>query len=117
MAVTDGFREFVLEQLQQAARGIASRRMFGAIGVYAGEHFFAVIADDRLYFKVDDQTRPAFEAAGMEPFRPYGPDYASIGYYEVPLGVLEAADDLRRWTRDAIAVAERARTKPRSRRR
>jgi TfoX N-terminal domain len=30
--------------------------------------FFALIAEDRLYFKVNDTTRPDFEGLGMEPF-------------------------------------------------
>ena len=81
--------------------------MFGAVGLYAGTSFFALIDDDRLYFKVDDENRPDFEAAGMEPFRPYGDD-RTMGYYEVPIDVLEDADALTAWARKAIAVAERA---------
>ena len=44
----------------------------------------------------------------MEPFRPYGADGETMGYYEVPIGVLEAADELRTWVRDAVAVAQRS---------
>jgi DNA transformation protein and related proteins len=119
MAVTDSFRAFVLEQLEQTTRDIHARAMFGGVGLYAGDRFFALIANDVLYFKVDDQTRPAFEAAGMEPFRPYGPDGETMGYYEVPVTVLEDVDALRRWVADATAVAERAtprRRRARSRR-
>jgi TfoX-like protein len=36
---------------------------------YARDVFFALIFDDTLYFKVDDSTRPEFEARGMAPFR------------------------------------------------
>ena len=117
MPVTDGFRDFVLEQLEQCAGDIRAKRMFGAVGIYAGEYFFAVIDSDRLYFKVDDQTRPAFEAAGMGP-APLGTEDGRVvtGYYEVPLGALEAAEELRAWVKDAIAVAQRAATKPRRRR-
>lgn len=107
--VTDSFRAFVLEQLQQCTPDIRSKRMFGAVGIYAGEYFFAVIDSDRLYFKVDDATRPQYEAEGMAPARietDKGP--VVISYYEVPLGALEAPDELRPRVRDAIAVAERA---------
>jgi DNA transformation protein len=115
--VTDGFRDFVIEQLEQVARDIRARRMFGAVGIYCGDLFFAVIADDRVYFKVDDQTRPKFDAEGMQPFRPYGEDYAAISYYEVPVGVLESPDDLRVWARTAVGAAQRAGMKPRRKRR
>ena len=113
MPVTDSFRDYVLEQLEQCARQIRAKRMFGAVGIYSGEYFFAVIDDDRVYFKVDDQTRPRFEAEGMEPCRPYGDSLAAIKYYEVPPGALESPDDLRAWVRDAVAVAQRAATRRR----
>jgi len=72
MAVSASFRTFALEQLGRDIRGVRGRSMFGGVGVYAGERFFALIDDDTLYFKVDDTTRPDFEARGMGPFRPGG---------------------------------------------
>jgi len=116
MPVTDSFRDFVLEQLEQCTDNIRARRMFGAVGLYAGESFFAVIDNDRLYFKVDDQTRPAFEAAGMGA-APLGTGDGRVvtGYYEVPLGALEAPDELRGWVKSAITVAQRSATKRRRR--
>jgi TfoX/Sxy family transcriptional regulator of competence genes len=41
--------------------------MFGGVGIYAGNLFFALIADDTVYFKVDAATRPQFEERGMAP--------------------------------------------------
>ena len=38
--------------------------MFGGVGIYDRDVFFALIADDTLYFKVDDSTRPEFVARG-----------------------------------------------------
>ncbi len=70
--------------------------------------FFALIAEDRLYFKVDDTTRPDFERLGMEPFRPFGEDSA-MGYYEVPADVVEDSVQLARWMKKAIDVAAKAR--------
>jgi len=46
--------------------------MFGGVGIYAGQLFFALIADDTLYFKVDDSNRSDFERLAMRPFQPYG---------------------------------------------
>ena len=71
MPVSDSFRDFVLEQLEQTTRDIRMKRMFGGMGIYAGETFFAVIDDDIVYFKVDDETRPKFAKKKMPPFRPY----------------------------------------------
>ncbi len=106
MAVTPSYRDYVVEQLEHAAP-ITAKSMFGGVGLYAEEYFFALIANDRLYFKVDDSNRPDFEAAGMQPFRPYGDDRA-MGYYEVPVEVLEDVDELQVWAGKAIEVAWRA---------
>ena len=116
MAVTEGYREFVIEQLSDAARGIHWRRMFGGVGIYAGDDFFALIANDVLYFKVDDVTRAKFLKRRMKPFRPYGPDGEEMGYYEVPISIVEDAAALRAWVSDAVEVARRAKSRPRRKR-
>jgi DNA transformation protein len=82
--------------------------MFGGVGIYAAELFFALLDDDTLYFKVDDATRPRFEDRGMMPFRPYGEDGEVMQYYEVPADVLEDPEALGAWVELAIAVARRA---------
>ena len=86
---------------------MTGKSMFGGVGIYAQGLFFALIAEDRLYFKVDDVTRPGFERRGMEPFRPFGEDSA-MGYYEVPADVVEDAIQLAPWIHKAIAVAAEA---------
>ncbi|MBW3552004.1 MAG: TfoX/Sxy family protein [Gemmatimonadetes bacterium] len=108
--VTTDFRDFVLEQLRRASRAtITHRAMFGGVGVYAEGLFFAIMADDLLYFKVDDETRPAFEARGMGPFLPYDdPARPMRGYWQLPGEVLEEPTELEAWVADAVAVARRA---------
>ena len=111
MSVSPSFRTFVLEQLGRVTPGIRARAMFGGIGIYGGDLFFALIDDDTLYFKVDDTNRPTFEARGMGPFRPSGPGGETMQYYEVPEEVLEDPDTLRPWVEDALAVARRKKTR------
>ena len=106
MAVSQSYREFVLEQLGRVTP-VTGKSMFGGVGIYAQGLFFALIAADRLYFKVDDATRPDFERRGMEPFRPFGEDSA-MGYYEVPADVVEDVTQLEVWMRKAIEVAAKA---------
>jgi DNA transformation protein len=107
MAVSDGFRAFVLEQLGRATP-VRSRSMFGGVGIYAGDIFFAVLDDDVLYFKVDDTNRPDFVARGMGPFTPGGDPASAMQYYAVPPEVLEDPDTLAEWVRRAVAVARAA---------
>ena len=78
--------------------------MFGGVGIYARGIFFALIAEDRLYFKVNDATRPDFEQRGMEPFRPFG-ENSAMGYYEVPADVVEDMNHLETWMKKAIDAA------------
>jgi len=89
--------------------------MFGGVGLYSGDLFFALMDDDTLYFKVDDITRHRFEDRGMGPFRPGGEDDEVMQYYEVPADVLEDAEALAPWVADAVEVARRARSRKRPR--
>jgi len=116
MSVSDSFRAFALEQLQRTVPDVRARSMFGGVGIYAGELFFALMDDDILYFKVDDSNRGRFEERGMGPFRPYGDGGEVMQYYEVPADVLEDVELLASWVEASVAVARKARRR-RSRRR
>lgn len=111
MAVSGTFRTFVLEQLGRTVQGVRGRAMFGGVGIYAGDLFFALIDDDTLYLKVDDSNRPEFEARGMGPFQPYGESGEVMQYYRVTEDLLEDPEVLGEWAERAIGVARRARRK------
>ena len=114
MPVTDGFVEFVVEQLD-AVGPITPKRMFGGVGLYAGDLFFALVAGDVLYLKGDDATRGAREAAGARPFQPYPNRPRGKGtmqYYSVPATILEDGDALLAWAKQAIAIARVQRAAP-----
>ena len=114
MTVSATYRAFVLDQLGRVAKDLRSRGMFGGVGIYAGEFFFALIDDDTLYLKVDDTNRPDFLAAGMGPFQPFGEGGEVMQYYEVPADLLEGGEDLGDWIGKAIDVARRAKRPKRS---
>lgn len=103
----DGFTEHVLERLNRCAPTHA-KRMFGGVGLYVDQTFCALIADGRLYFKVDDTNLADFERAGMEPFQPFPDKPTTMGYYEVPERVLADDSRLGPWLAKALAVAKRA---------
>ena len=111
MPVSDSFRTFVLDQLGRAVPRIRARSMFGGVGIYSGDLFFALLASDTLYLKVDDSNRPDFEGRGMGPFLPFGDDRDKMQYYEVPADLLEDPDALRPWAEKAIAVAAKKKSK------
>jgi DNA transformation protein and related proteins len=87
--------------------------MFGGVGIYGRELFFALISDDALYLKGDDVSRTDFEARGMAPFRPFGEGGEVMQYYQVPGELLEDVEALRPWAELALAAAERKQRKGR----
>jgi DNA transformation protein and related proteins len=106
MPVSEEYLDYVVDQLGCVGQ-IAAKKMFGGVGLYHDGLFFGLIAVDLLYFKVDDENRRDYEAAGAKPFQPYGEESSSMGYYQVPVGVLEDIDQLKVWARGAVAAAER----------
>lgn len=102
------FIELVLEQLAPLG-GARVRAMFGGYGVYQGDIFFAIIADDRLYFKTDGVTCAEFKALGLPPFTYITRNKTiTMQYYEAPPEVFEEVAAMRRWAQQAIEVARRA---------
>ena len=120
MPVSDAFRDYVLEQLAELG-AVNARRMFGGVGLYCGELFFGVINDNLLYLRVDEATRPLFEAAGMNALRPVrAKPEVLAAYYQAPDHVLEDAETLVEWVRRSVAVAagqSRVASRPTSKRR
>ena len=106
MSVSDNYRTYIIEQLA-ALPALSTRRMFGGLGLYSGDWFFGLIDDDVLFFKVDDANREDYVSRGMKAFMPF-PGQASMGYFQVPVDVIEEAEDLTRWARRSVEVAQRA---------
>ena len=103
--VSDDYLEFVLEQLVVAGEVVA-RKMFGGVGLYLEGLTFALIADDVLYFKVDESNRSDYEAEGMGSFQPFKEKKTTMPYYEVPIEVLENRDLLKEWADKSVVVAK-----------
>ena len=108
------FVEFVTEQMSFIG-GLRVRAMFGGYGVYQNDCIFAIIVDDRLYFKADSITRGEFEAKGLSPFT-----YVARGksltmqYFEAPPEVFEEPEAMRSWVQKAYETAIRAKKTDRS---
>jgi DNA transformation protein and related proteins len=106
LKVSDAFKTFVIEQLSDLD-DLVARAMFGGVGLYERGVFFGIMAHDRLYLKVDELTRPDYARVGARPFKPYPDRSGTMQYYEVPVNVLESAQDLTDWARKAVAAAKR----------
>ena len=94
----------ILDRL--AALGdISARAMFGAHGLYWRGVIFGLLFRDRLYLKVDERSRPDFEARGMGMFRP-NERQTLKSYYEVPPEVLDDPEALNSWAGEVIRAAQ-----------
>lgn len=67
--------------------------MFGGVGLYLGDDFFAIVYDDRLYLRTNDETRAWYEDLGAETFKPNAKQEIK-SYLEVPPDVVEDRDTL-----------------------
>ena len=101
MKVSPEFLNFVMEKLLSIG-DIKSRAMFGGYGIFHEGLMFFLIAEDTLYFKVNDSNRIKYEKAESKPF-PHG-----ISYWEVPVEVLEDTAKLHEWANTSIAIANEA---------
>ncbi len=103
--------EFVTHVLDllEALGPVSARPMFGGYGIYLDRVMFALVANDTLYLKVDEESRGEFEAAGLEPFRytKKGKSY-QMSYHAAPEDALEDAELLRDWARKAVDAAMRS---------
>ena len=105
MAVNEGFKDYVVDQLEQLG-WVTVKKMFGGAGIYYEGIIFGLLADDVLYFKVDDSNRSDYEQIGMEPFQPFADKPMLMPYYEVPVEILENKELLSDWARKALSASK-----------
>lgn len=113
MAVDSSLVEY-LRELLDSVDGVTFKRMFGGYGIFRHGLMFALIEDDTLYFKADEQNKNEFTARDLGPFT-----YMKAGkrmpmsYYRAPEETLDNSDDMVEWAESAYQAALRAqRAKP-----
>jgi DNA transformation protein and related proteins len=106
----DEFRDYCLELLSGMRQGeIVARKMFGGTGFSTDGKTFAIIAFEQLWLKVDDETRPAFEAVKSKVFTyDMAGQPKTMNYYTVPDDAMESAALMRPWAMLAWQAALRA---------
>jgi DNA transformation protein len=75
--------------------------MFGGTGFFLHGVMFALWHRDALHFRVDDATRPEYEAEDAAPFEPR-PGVRSRTWFAVPARILEDDDLLVAWARRSV---------------
>ena len=84
--------------------------MFGGYGLYYDGLMFGLIADDVLYFKVDDENRQDYIEAGSGPFTYEGKSRpVEMSYYRVPDAWMDDPGSIAGWAERAHQAAQRSR--------
>jgi DNA transformation protein len=110
------FTQFVAEQM--ALFGPTTiKSMFSGFSIYRDDLVFAIIVDDKLYFKVDASSVEEFKRLGLQPFtyEARGKTIA-MSYYEAPAEVFEDPQEMATWAKKAFQSALKAK-KPKVRQR
>lgn len=107
--VNSGYCDYVLDQLS-ILEGISAKSMFGGFGIYYNGVIFAVIVDDTLYFKVDEVNKPDYLAINSKAFsyKTKSNKDVSMSYFEIPINILEAPEELSIWARKSVACSLRS---------
>ena len=110
MAASASYIDFI-KDIFSPFGDISVRKMFGGAGVYCDGMFFAIIGDDDLWLKVDDETRAEFEAAGLKPFEvEMNGKKGTMSYYNAPEEIFDDEDALQHWAALAMGASRRAAT-------
>ena len=102
-----------LQELSADFGPLTTRAMFGGHGVYFEGRIIGIVIDEALYVKVDDATRPFFEAEGCAPFV-----YESRGktvpmsYWSLPAEAMDSPQAFLPWAKRANEAALRKPIKP-----
>lgn len=104
MAFSADYLEFILDQFQEFGE-VTHKKMFGGVGFYKEGTMFGGIMGGELHLKVNDDTRPIFEAEGMEPFFHRGKSKSLPKYYKVPANIVEDSSQLAIWAERAYQAA------------
>jgi len=106
--IKNNYIDYVLDTLFSLELGnMKSRKMFGGYGIYHDGTFFALIANNILYFKVDESNRSLYESHGSRPFTYEGKNKNTVvmSYWEVPVDILENRTKLTQWVQKSVQIA------------
>lgn len=106
LSASKEFIEYVSELLIPLGE-LKEGKFFGGFAFKSGSKQFAMIMGNTLYFCVNDQTRPKYEALGMESFS-YSTKKGTVKvkkYFCVPEDLFEDQQELLEWAREAINAA------------
>ena len=117
MPVSNEEKAFVnhVVELMESIGSVSAKRMFGGYGIFLDGLMFALIADNVLFLKADEESENEFKTKGLEAFTysKKGKEF-KMSYYQAPEESLEDAEEMSVWANRAYGAALRAAAKKRN---
>jgi len=108
MAASRDYQNYLIDLFASFGR-IVIKRMFGAIGLYAGDVMFGLVADEIIYLKITERDRKLYEDEGSKPFgyRVKSRDDRTVipSYFSLPERLYDEPEELALWARRAYEAA------------
>src|ERR1700759_2467991 len=108
MTASDSFADVLREQLAPIGH-VTLRRMFGKTGVFCDGLMLAMVRDNALYFRVDDDNRRVLKEP--EAFPPLNYEKAGgsidLAFWRAPERLFDEPDEFLIWARAAMGAARR----------
>ena len=98
-----------LKEVFEEIGPITARKMFGGYGIYYNGLMFALVSDDMLYLKADEENSGYFKKAGLSQFE-YDKNGKTVkmSYYQAPDEIMEDREQAAVWARRSYEAALRA---------
>jgi DNA transformation protein len=116
MSFDEGLYAWVQEALEPVG-AVSMRRMMGGATLYLDGIIFAILDEDEIWFKADDETNRIWDEEGCERFSVTFRDGTvdTMNYRRAPADVYDDAEAMQRWAALAVEAGARgaAKRKPR----
>ena len=108
MSFDEGLYDWVREALEPLGN-VSFRRMMGGATLYLDGTIFAILDEDEIWFKADEESNPIWDAEGRERFSVAFKDGTvdTMNYRRGPTDVYDDADAMRRWAGLALEAGAR----------
>jgi len=93
---------------------LTTKKYFGGVAFrsswFGKDTQFGVVLGDVMYFVVDNETRPKYEAKGMKPFSYNKQDKTVIlqKWFSAPEDLFDDAELMKKWAMEALEAAVRS---------
>lgn len=104
MAVSNHYLNQTLHHLSQVVP-VSYRRIFAGAGIYHQGALFALVVDNTLYFRVDENSVTPYLERQMPSLRPGSALSPDSHFYQLPDDVLRHPPELLFWMRAAVEAS------------